>query len=209
MLRRQRRWLLVIFLIAPLALAIRTPLLRLAGHALAAEDPLAPSDVVVVPQWASDAGALEAVDLVRRGYAQRVAVLLVPDDAAEAELRRRGIHVDDFHNWLTHVIATLGVPVQNIPNTASGTEAESDLLPAWCTRNGIQSIIVVSTADHSRRVRRVLRRTMAGRGIRVIVREAGYSQFDPDAWWKSRGGARTEVVEFEKLALDVMRHPFD
>ena len=208
MLRRTRR-LFGTVLIAALLFAVRTPLMRLAGHALAAEDPLAASDVVVVPQWAGDAGALEAVDLVRGGYAQRVAVLLVPDDAAEAELRRRGIPVDDFHNWLTHVIATLGVAVQNISNAANGTEAESDLLPAWCTRNGVRSIIVVSTADHSRRVRRVLRRTMAGRGIRVIVREAGYSEFNPDAWWKSRGGARTEIVEFEKLALDVLRHPLN
>lgn len=204
---RPPRWAVASLLVLALALLFRNPLMRLAGHALVAQDPLTPVDVVVLPQWAGNAGALEAVNLVKHGYASRVAVLLEPDDAADAELRRRGVHVDDFHNWLTHVTATLGAPVENIQNTVNGTEAEGDLLPKWCARNGIRSIIVVSTADHSRRVRRVLRRTMAGRDIKVIVREAQYSQFDPDAWWKTRGGARTEIVELEKLALDVVRHP--
>jgi hypothetical protein len=208
MIRRRGRWLLAIVLIAATAFVFRGACLRIAGRALVAQDALAPADVVIVPQWASNAGALEAVDLVRSGYAHRVAVLLGPHEPAEAELVRRGVDIDNFKNWTTHVVATLGVRVENIPNTANGTEAEGDLLPAWCTRNGIRSVIVVSTADHSRRVRRVLRRTMAGRGIRVIVRNARYSEFDPNKWWTSRDGVRTEIVELEKLMLDVVRHPF-
>jgi hypothetical protein len=207
MRRRRGLWLLGTALIAGIAFFGRVPLLRLAGHVLATEDRLIVADVVVVPQWAGNAGALEAVDLVKEGYAPRVAVLLGPDSPAEAELARRGIHVEDFKNWLTHVVATLGVAVQNIPNPANGTEAEGDVLPGWCGRNGVRSIIVVSTADHSRRVRRVLGRTMAGRGIRVVVRDARYSEFDPNAWWRSRSGARSEIVELEKLALYILRPP--
>jgi hypothetical protein len=209
MLRRRGVWLLGIVLIAGLTLLVRVPLLRLVGHALMAEDPLAAADAVVVPQWSGNAGALEAVDLVKAGYAKRVAVLLNPYTAAEVELGRRGVNVEEFKNWLTQVVDRLGAPVQNIPSTANGTEAEGDLLPAWCTRNGIRSIIVVSTADHSRRVRRVLARTMAGGTIRVVVRNARYSEFDPDAWWRTRDGVRLEIVELEKLGLDIMRHPFN
>jgi uncharacterized SAM-binding protein YcdF (DUF218 family) len=204
------RWLLTAIVLAAIcAIVFRGSLLRLAGSALVAEDPLAPADVVVVPQWAGTAGALEAVDLVKEGHAKRVAVLLAPSDAAQAELTRRGIHVESFQNWLMRVIAALGVPVQNIPATANGTGAEGDLLHAWCRSNGIRSIIVVSSTDHSRRVRRVLRRTMTRQGIDVIVREARYSEFDPESWWMSRGGVRTEIVELEKLVLDLARHPFD
>lgn len=205
---RFRSFLALVVLAAISVVVFGGSLLPLAGRALVAQDPLVAADIVVVPQWASNAGALEAADLVKQGYARRVAVLLAPSNAAEEELKRRGIHIEEFQNWLTHVVSTLGAPVENIPNTANGTEAEGELLPAWCSSNGIRSIIVVSGTDHSRRVRRVLRRTMAGSGIRVIVRHARFSRFDPDAWWKSRDGIRAEIVELEKLLLDIVRHPF-
>jgi hypothetical protein len=48
---------------------------------------------------------------------------------------------------------------------------------------------------------------MKGHETRVAVRPARYSQFDPERWWESRGGARTEVVELEKLFLDILLHP--
>ncbi len=33
-------------------------------------------------------------------------------------------------------------------------------------------------------------------------------EFDPDSWWQTRGGQRTEAVESQKLLIDVLRHPF-
>ena len=68
-------------------------------------------------------------------------------------------------------------------------------------------LIVVTNADHSRRLRRVLRRSMRGLQTKVIVRASRYSAFDPDRWWTTRAGARTGIVEIEKLLLDVVRHP--
>jgi hypothetical protein len=34
-----------------------------------------------------------------------------------------------------------------------------------------------------------------------------YSSFDPDLWWKTRSGVRTEIVELQKLVLEVVLHP--
>jgi hypothetical protein len=56
-----------------------------------AEDPIESSDVIVVPEWTGDAGTLEAADLVRRGFATRVAVLVKPREPSTRELIRRGI----------------------------------------------------------------------------------------------------------------------
>jgi hypothetical protein len=72
----------------------------------------------------------------------------------------------------------------------------------------LRLIIVVTSSDHSRRLQRVLRRAMKGRGTRVIVRRSRYSEFDPDRWWQTRSGTRSEIIEFEKLLIDVVRHPF-
>jgi alpha-L-arabinofuranosidase len=67
--------------------------------------------------------------------------------------------------------------------------------------------VVVSTSDHSRRLRRVIHRSMKGHSTKVTSHSTRYSAFDPDRWWQSRRGIRTEVVELQKLLLDVVRHP--
>src|SRR5436309_2409761 len=82
------------------------------------------------------------------------------------------------------LLRALGVAnVEVIAHPAGGTEEESEVLVAWCDRRRLQSILVLSSPDHSRRVRRALRRSMRGRQTRVIVRAARYSAFDPDRWW--------------------------
>jgi hypothetical protein len=48
---------------------------------------------------------------------------------------------------------------------------------------------------------------MKGRQVHVAVHSARYSLFDPDKWWMSRSGTRTEIEETEKLLLDLLRHP--
>jgi hypothetical protein len=40
-----------------------------------------------------------------------------------------------------------------------------------------------------------------------MVRYARYSEFDPDSWWQTRGGQRTQAVESQKLLMDILRHP--
>jgi hypothetical protein len=48
---------------------------------------------------------------------------------------------------------------------------------------------------------------MKGHPTRVMVQPARYSPFDPDRWWETRDGVRTEIVELQKLMLDVVLHP--
>jgi len=50
---------------------------------------------------------------------------------------------------------------------------------------------------------------MKGHQTRVTAHSARYSEFDPDRWWQSRRGIRTEVAELQKLLLDVVRHPIN
>src|SRR5438034_384150 len=68
-------------------------------------------------------------------------------------------------------------------------------------------IVVVTSADHSRRLRRVLRRATNGQPTRVMIRSARRSEFNPDRWWENRTSIRTGIVELQKLLLDVVRHP--
>ena len=67
---------------------------------------------------------------------------------------------------------------------------------------------MVGNPDHSRRLRRV-HRSVKGHQTNVAVScSTHYSGFDPDRWWNSPdSGIRTEIMESEKLLLDIVRHP--
>jgi hypothetical protein len=188
---------------------LRQPLLRAAGSALVVDDAVPPADIVVVASGADGAGVLEAADLVHGGVAARVAVFAdPPDPVVDREFLRRGVPYEDAAARAVRQLRALGVEaVELIPRAVAGTEDEGRVLPEWCALRGFRSVVVVTTSDHSRRLRRVLRRSMNGHGTRVTVCAARHSPFDPDRWWETRQGARTQVIELQKLVLDIVLHP--
>jgi hypothetical protein len=214
---RIKRWIRIVAVVVLLSMiaigvpAIRWHILRSAGWALVLRQPPAKSaDVIVVAVDADGAGALEAADLVRSGVSPRVAVFTdPPDPIVDAEFLRRGIPYEDAAAVSIRQLRALGVDnMEQIARTVAGSEEEGDVLPAWCDQRQYRSVVVVTTSDHSRRLGRVLRRSMKGHQASVTVQAARHSKFDPDRWWLTRGGTRTEIFELEKLLLDLVRHPF-
>jgi hypothetical protein len=206
------RRFLALLLSGSIALALipytRAATLRTAGWALVAEDPLAPADAIVVTVDAEHAGILEAADLVRAGLSGHVALLAEPQTPAEQEFAKRDLPYEDAPQRAARHLTLLGVSsIERIPGAAEGTESEARLLREWCARRAMRSIIVIGQADHTRRLRRVLQRSLAGHAVTVRVRGTRYSEFDPDRWWTSRGGVRTQIIETQKLLLDFVRHP--
>jgi hypothetical protein len=195
--------------IATIAVApVRTVFLQAGGRILVVNDPVGPADVIVITNDGGAEGVLEAADLFHHGIATRVAVFADPPDEIDREFIRRGAPYEDRAERSTRELKSLGVStVEQIPRGVAGTEDEGEVLPGWCDEQRLRSIVVVSTSDHSRRVRRVLRRAMKGHQTTVTVRFSRYSQFDPDRWWQTRGGVRIAIVEFQKLLLDLARHP--
>ena len=213
---RIRHWLryalVGLALVCTVALTVPTSrgaLLRSAGHWLVADDPANHADVIVIAVDADGAGVLEAADLVRAGVASRVAVFPDPPDAIDLEYVRRGIPYHDEAAAHTRELHAMGVPSDEvIPWAVTGTTEEGAVLKRWCAASGLRSLLFISTTDHSRRSRRMLDRYLHGSGTQVIVHYSRYSEFDPNNWWRSHNGVRTEVFETEKLLIDLLRHPF-
>lgn len=189
--------------------AARHAMLRAAGCLLVADDPVEHADVIVIAIDSHGAGALETADLVHSGVASQVAVFVDSTDATvENEFARRGVADGGSTAQLIRQLKALGIDtIERVPGYVAGTEDEGPVLAKWCDQLHIRSAVVVSTADHSRRLRRMLRRSMKGHPTAVAVRSARYSAFNPEHWWESHGGIRTEIEEIEKLFLDFVRHP--
>jgi hypothetical protein len=186
----------------------RHAVLRSAGWALVAEDPPGKADIIVISTDALGSGSLEASDLFHAGFATRVAIFDRPPTKVALELARRGVHPLNLKEVSIQQLHELGITDISVIPAVAGTVDEGRVLREWCVANSIHSILFVSVPDHSRRTRRVLDRSLAQHGIKVMVRYARFAEFDPSSWWASRGGQRVELVEMEKLLLDVLRHPF-
>ena len=210
-LGRPRTIILLCAVIGALVLSlpgVRHTLLQAAGRALVANDAKRPVDVIVIAVDNYSAGVLEAVDLVHEGVSTRVAVFEDPVSFTDREFAKRGVPYYDAAALSVQQLHALGIgSVEVIPRSVAGSRDEAALLPNWCVEKGYHSFMLVTSADHSRRVRRMLQRTMRGSGIDAAVRASRYSGFDPDDWWHSRRGIRTELVESEKLLLELVTHP--
>ena len=206
-------WAAILVLIASAAIvlanvsSLRDPILRIAGRALVVNQPVAPADIIVLAVDSGAAGALEAADLVHRGIANRVGVFTDPMTEEDREFIRRGLPYDDEGARQIYQLQLLGVTNVVEISRVNGSDDEAQVLSAWCDRQHVRSVVFVATKDHSRRLRRVLDRVMEGHSTQVMVRAARYSSFDPDRWWETRLGVRIEIIEFEKLLLDVVLHP--
>jgi hypothetical protein len=213
MISRRPRWAAILVVVALAAFAIvavrslREPILRAAGWALVVNESVVSADIIVLSVDSGPAGALEAADLVQSGISKRVAVFADPPSEEDQEFIRRGLPYEDEGARQIRRLRLLGVTDAVQISRVNGTEGEGQVLPAWCDEHQLRSIVFVATKDHSRRLRRVLDRVMKGHPTRVTVHTARYSSFDPDRWWESRLGVRTEIVELQKLLLDVVLHP--
>jgi len=215
MISRRLRWgamLIVVALAAAVLLAapsLGEPVLRAAGRVLVVNEAVTPADIIVLAPDSGGAGALQAADLVHGGIATRVAVFTDPPSGEDLEFIRRGLPYEDLAARQIRQLGWLGVTdVVKIPRSEAGSEGEGEVLAPWCDQQQLRSVVFVASRDHSRRIRRVLNRDMKGHAVRVTVQAERYSNFDPDRWWETRTGIRTEIIELEKLVLDVVLHPF-
>jgi uncharacterized SAM-binding protein YcdF (DUF218 family) len=208
------RWATILLTLALAAFAIvairslREPVLRAAGLALVVNnEPVAPADIIVLTIDSGGAGALEAADLVQSGVSKRVAVFENPPSREGSEFIRRGLPYEDQGARQIRQLRTLGITEVVQISRVNGTEDEGQVLPKWADEQHLRSIVVVATKDHSRRLQRVFDRATKGHPTHVTVQAAHYSSFDPDRWWETRFGTRIEIIELQKLLLDIVLHP--
>ncbi len=203
--RRFRRWhlsLVLVVVVGAVLAVFGPPLARQVGAYLITADPLEPVDAIVVLAAYSPDRAIEAADLFRQGYAPRIVFSTEEQQSGTAYdlLDSLGVVLPESHELMASIARQLSVPDSAIliaDIRGNSTRAEATKLLSYLKRNGIHSIIAVSSKSHTNRVCKIFRRVF-GDEIRVLVHPSRYDEFDPDAWWRTRWQARSVLLEYLK-----------
>jgi uncharacterized SAM-binding protein YcdF (DUF218 family) len=199
---RARRRLAVTVLLAAalvvLAVTAHLPALRLIGRALVVEDGLAPADAVVIVAGGIPTREATAAGLYHRGWAPLVVLSndFTPDrvrqlialGARRLDYQGESRLVLEKHGVPQEAIVALSVPVKT-------TEAELRLVADAARARGWRRIILVTSPQHSRRVKLVWTREAPG-SIEGVIALAKEDDFPGDGWWRKRRQAEAVLHEY-------------
>lgn len=201
-----RSWRLGRLLVVLAALAVAAYLLLPAGLAalgrwLIVDEPLAPADAIFVHAGGVPFRAKEGAALYAQGLAPEVWIMPTLPTPNDEELVRIG--VPHAMGWEVdrQVLTTLGVPseaVRVLPERAATTRDEIRAVTAEMRRRGLHRVILVTTKEHSRRVRAIWRR-YADEGQTAQTRAASDDPFEPEGWWRDMDQAQAVVHELVAL----------
>jgi len=195
--RHLRRGALVL---APILIVTAVALPRL-GSWLVVQDPLEKSDAIVVLGGTMYERQLEAVDLYKEAWAPRIYLFREVIDWGELALIERGVSYTRVVDVQIDAILRLGVPRDaiHVLERANSTAAEADYVERLVTAEKMSRVIVVSSKQHTRRVRLVMRRKLSNSGTAVIVRPSRYDRANVDRWWAERATLRFTLFEMQRL----------
>ena len=205
MTRRRRivKILLVCILIWPLAA-------WLGARLLITEAPLAKADAIVVLGGSANykERTHEAARLLLDGRSQRI--LITNDNMrgpwSSAEQRNLFFYERSFEE-----LKNAGVPeerVELLPQPVSGTHEEAELVRKYAVDHRFQSVLIVTSAYHSRRAlwsfSRVFRDTEIDLGLVPATPEVETPP--PATWWLTRRGWRLVPTEYVKMIYYVVKY---
>ena len=185
---------------AALSLLILIALPRL-GPWLVVEDPLDKADAIIVLSGTTYERPLEAVDLYQSGYARHVVLIREMEDWGELALAERGIDYMRPIDLQIDTMRRLGVPreaievIEPVDNTADEAMHVRD----YVASRHYTRLIIVTSKQHTRRARLVMRRRLAGSGATLIMRASRYDRSDVEHWWRQRSTLRFTLFETQRL----------
>jgi uncharacterized SAM-binding protein YcdF (DUF218 family) len=171
-----------------------------AGTWLVVEDPLGPAQTIVVLSGRMPDRAIEAARLYGQNAAPQVWISQPTTPAEQlAELRIPFVG-EDFYNQ--RILLALGVPADAtriLPEPSANTAQEIDQIARLARGSGVSSVIIVTSAPHTRRVRAIWSR-LVGPSPQLIVRHPIDDSFDAAHWWRNTQDALDFVREWLGLA---------
>jgi len=186
-------------LLVILVYALRSQILTGVADLLIVNDSLQPADIIFVLNGDYNTRPFRASVLYKQGFAPAVVM-------AQAEMRpaeKLGLAPNDT-DVAIGVMKKLGVPPERIvvlplEGGTTSTFDEAIALRQYIESNNIHSLILLTSAFHTRRAKWIFERELAGLPVRLEVAAVPYYGFDESNWWRSEDGLITLNNEYIKL----------
>lgn len=177
---------------------------RHAGQWLVKEDQPEHSDAMVILMGSIADRVLQAADLYHQNMAEK-AIMVQSDMGAYRDLEERGAHIISNTRQVYDALVNLGVPSDSIrilTGSASSTQMEAIVIRDYLKNSPeINSLLLVSSADHLRRASMIFKSALKNNPIpvNIISCPSKYTDFDAEKWWRSRDGIETVILEYLKI----------
>ncbi len=145
----------------------------------------------------------KAADLYKAGVAPQI---FISDDGAHAGwLDDERTHLPFVELEQRSLIANGVMPdaIVVLPGTVSGTDDEASLMRAELEARPVRSLLIVTSAYHTRRALRTFDKILSGTGIEIGIESPppGDRTPRPGFWWLSPRGWQTVALEYVKIAV--------
>lgn len=176
----------------------------LAARFLIVNTPLNRADVIVVMSGSAvyKERTKRAAEYYSQGLANRV---LLTNDNLRGEWSSSEQRNPFFYERARNNLLSLGVPaerVEIISQPVTNTYQEAEVLREYALEHQLRSLLVITSAYHSRRALWTLNRVFAGTRIEISVQsvEGGEQTPAPLTWWLHPRGWQMLVEEYVKNA---------
>jgi uncharacterized SAM-binding protein YcdF (DUF218 family) len=177
---------------------------------LITEAPLETADVIVVLGGSANfkERSREAAKVLLEGRSPRV---LITNDNVQGPWSVTDQRNLFFYERSVEEIRKAGVPADSVEvlmTPVSSTHEEAQLVRQYAEEHGMRSVLVVTSAYHSRRALWVFSRVFRDTGIRIglINVKPGYQSPLPATWWLSIRGWRLVPTEYVKMVYYVVKY---
>lgn len=187
-----------------LALALLWPALAWSA-ALALQVRADPSHADVLVVLAGSSTYVERTHLAARLFKERRApVILLTNDNEQGGWSEAGQRNPFFVERAIDELVGAGVPhaaIEVIPAAVTSTYDEARALREYAVTHNLRTLLVVTSAYHSRRALWTMRRVFHGSGVEVGLEPAAPAAPTPSPalWWLSRRGWKSVAGEYVKL----------
>ena len=163
------------------------------------------ADALVMLMGSIPDRVLETCDLYNAGYADKL-ILVEESMGAYRELKARGATIISNTQQCRNALMALGVPAGKIiilPGDARSTQEEAMIVREFLkTGPDIDTVLLVTSADHSRRAGTIFNNAVERSGLNVVIVScpSKYSRFSGKSWWKSKEDIQKVLMEYIKSA---------
>ena len=182
---------------------------RKAGTWLVKSDDLEHADAIILLMGSISDRVLQTSDLYHENVAGKVWIV-EEGMGAYRTLEERGVQIISNTTQVRDALITLGIPADSIvilPGDATSTQMEAEITRDYLvTQNGIDTLLLVSSANHTRRAFKIFEAAFSPfeEPVALYCSPSNYTNFDAEKWWRRRDDIQDVFMESLKLANFVL-----